>query len=173
MPHKTIDFGDLLPLFTGDEFWEQYLKKQHKGKFKVRIHLAIFVEPYLQFILNGTKTIESRFSINRCPPYKTIEDGDIVLLKKSGGPILGICHVSSAWFYKIDEKSWHTIRKEFSEALCAQDPEFWTKRQNASYATLIKINNVRAIAPMEFYKRDRRGWVVIKDNGKQLELEMK
>jgi hypothetical protein len=32
------------------------------------IHLAVFVEPYLSFLLDGTKTIESRFAMRRSIP---------------------------------------------------------------------------------------------------------
>ena len=33
-----------------------------EGHTDVGIHIAILVEPYLRFILAGTKTVESRFS---------------------------------------------------------------------------------------------------------------
>ena len=46
------------------------------------VHLAILLEPYLQYILDGTKTVESRFSKNRIAPYNMVEPGDVVLLKK-------------------------------------------------------------------------------------------
>ena len=34
-----------------------------------QLHLGIFSEPYLTFILNGEKTIESRFSKNKILLY--------------------------------------------------------------------------------------------------------
>ena len=51
------------------------------------IHLAIVNDPYYKYILEGTKTIESRFSNNRVAPYNKISPNDIVLMKKAGRSI--------------------------------------------------------------------------------------
>jgi len=64
------------------------------------IHLAVLVEPYLSLILDGKKTIESRFSINRHAPFEQVQRGDVLILKRSSGPIEGLCTVSDAWFYR-------------------------------------------------------------------------
>jgi hypothetical protein len=69
------------------------------------IHLAVFVEPYLSFVLEGKKTVESRFSLNRHAPYEQVRDGDLLVLKKSGGPICGVCRVSNVWYYRLDPSS--------------------------------------------------------------------
>lgn len=66
--------------------------------------------------------------------------------------------------------SWETIQRDFTQALCAQDQEFWQQRQAACYATLMGINFVKAIEPIPFPKRDRRGWVVLQSYDRQLEL---
>ena len=152
-----------------DSFWKERLA-QTKSKNPVGIHLAILVEPYLEFILEGKKTVESRFSVNRCAPYNQIFTDDIILLKKSGGPIVGISSVKDVWYYRLDPKSWKSIRKEFTQVLCAQDPEFWHKRQHTSYATLIRLKNPRTINPVNINKRDRRGWVVLKKREAQMVL---
>jgi hypothetical protein len=146
-----------------DSFWDRRLRQillDDSGPYAV--HLAIFVEPYLQFVLEGRKTIESRFNSRRCAPYQQVQVGDIVFLKRSSGPIVGLCEVAGVWFYRLDPHSLETIRREFAEALCAQDPNFWQNRQHASYATLMRIQNICQIAPVNFSKRDRRGWVLLK-----------
>ena len=66
------------------------------------VHLAIFVEPYLELVLAGKKTIESRFSANRCPPYNAVKKGDLLLLKRSGGPVVGVATVGQVWSYDLD-----------------------------------------------------------------------
>ncbi|MBN8564807.1 MAG: ASCH domain-containing protein [Leptolyngbya sp. UWPOB_LEPTO1] len=137
------------------------------------LHLGVFVEPYLQFILEGKKTIESRFATRRFAPYNQVEKGDVILLKQSSGPIVGICQVTHCWFYELDPESWETIQRDFAQALCAQDPEFWQQRQAASYATLMRVQFVKAIEPIPFAKRDRRGWVILQPGGdQQLNLEI-
>jgi hypothetical protein len=127
------------------------------------LHLAVFVEPYLQYVLQGTKTVESRFSLRRCAPYGRVRPGDVMLLKRSGGPIVGLCAVANVWLYHLDPASWQFIRREFTQALCAQDPAFWQQRERANFATLLRVENARTIPPLAFPKRDRRGWVVVRD----------
>lgn len=154
--------NDLLKVMRGDTFWEPYLEGLVSSNgTPITLHLAVMVEPYLRFLLNGTKTVESRFSANRCAPYEQVNKGDIILLKKSGGAVVGICQASQRWFYRLDANSWRTIKQEFTDYLGIQDPDFWKDRASASYATLIKVRHVRSITPIRVEKRDRRGWVVL------------
>ena len=157
--------NELIASVEGDDFWEDYLKRILSDQLSaVGIHLAIFVEPYLSYVLNGKKTIESRFGIRRHAPYGHVASGDIILLKKSGGPIVGLCKVSDVWFYRLDKESWNKLRQDFTIALCAQDPEFWKQRESASFATLMQIGSVREIRPFLIQKTDRRGWVVLRSS---------
>jgi hypothetical protein len=165
--------NDLLSAVEGDSFWENYLSPLSKPTaLPFTLHLGIFVEPYLQFILEGKKTIESRFASRRFAPYNRVKQGDVLLLKQSCGPIVGICQVTHCWFYQLDPESMATIRRDFAQALCAQDPEFWEQRQAACYATLMRIMFVKVIEPIPFPKRDRRGWVVLESYYRQLELDL-
>jgi hypothetical protein len=126
------------------------------------IHLAVFVEPFLRYVLDGSKTVESRFSLHRCAPFGRVSVGDAVLLKRAGGPVVGIARVRTVWSYELDESSWAEIREQFALALRAQDQEFWERRRGASYATLMMFDHVLALEPVEWEKRDRRGWVVVR-----------
>jgi hypothetical protein len=145
-----------------DSYW-----RKHPGLFTVRentspaIHLAIFVEPYLRLILEGQKTVESRFASRRFAPYEQAAEGDVILLKRSGGPVVGICTVAEAWFYRLDHSSWELITKRFAKAICPAGPEFWEERRNAAYASLLRVEHVRHLEPIPFPKRDRRGWAVV------------
>lgn len=128
---------------------------------RIQLHLAIFVEPYLTFILEGRKTVESRFSSVRCAPYDKVHPGDVVLLKKAGGPVSGICRVDSAWFYEVDRSSLQEIRREFAARICPADSTFWAAREDKSFATLISLADVARLPEFVVGKRDRRGWVTI------------
>lgn len=164
---------ELLSAVRGDIFWESYLKPLQLPELPTfTLHLAILVEPYLQFILDGKKTVESRFSTRKFAPYNRVEKGDVVLLKQSSGPIVGICQVSYVWFYQLEPESWRTIKESFATAICAQDPDFWKQREAASFATLMRIQNVKSIEPIKFVKRDRRGWVVLHESSSQLQLDL-
>jgi hypothetical protein len=141
-------------------FWSDELNRLSSSSS--RLHLGVFVEPYLTYILQGEKTIESRFSINRTPPYGRVCAGDVVLLKRSGGPIIGICRVSRVWSYELTTETWKYIRSELADELRISDPAFWRSKQTANYATLMAITHVTNLnSAVQIEKRDRRGWVVI------------
>src|SRR5262245_51208695 len=99
-----------LAALSGDEAWRERVQQVLSGTGP-RVHLAIFVEPFLDFVLSGKKTVESRFSVNRCPPYEHVSRGDIVLLKRASGPVVGACIVSAVWSYRLDRGSWAEIRR--------------------------------------------------------------
>jgi len=149
----------------GHTFWEPYLESMIKGPATSGLHLAILVEPYLRYILEGKKTVESRFSERRVAPYGSVNKDDVILLKRAGGPIVGLCRASDIWYYELDPKSWKEIRTGFSQMLCAQDPDFWSQRKSAEFATLIRLTNVLKIPPFRYSKTDRRSWVVLKPGG--------
>lgn len=69
--------------------------------------------------------------------------------------------MGQVWFYRLDPLSWREIKREFSSSLCAQDPNFWSQRRAASFATLMLIKDVRSVTPFEISKKDRRGWVML------------
>lgn len=131
-----------------------------------RIHLAVFVEPYLKFVLEGKKTVESRFSVYRHPPYEQVEPGDLLILKKSSGPICGVCRVSNVWYYRLDPSSWAEI-EQHAAALCMDQSPFWARKRSASFATLMRLDTVVSIPEMPIDKVDPRSWVVLKDPGRQ------
>jgi hypothetical protein len=130
------------------------------GAPDVSLHLAVLVEPYLSFILDGQKTVESRFSIRSIPPYGRVSAGDVVLLKISGGPIVGAFTAAAVWSYELDPASWSELRRDFTDALCAQ-AGFWEQRSRAVFATLVRVADVRRLSPLSVPKRDRRAWVVL------------
>jgi hypothetical protein len=127
-----------------------------------QVHLAVFVEPYLSYIANGSKTIETRFSKNRIAPFETIEKGDIVLLKRSGGGIAGVCLVEKVWFYNLTPGSLKEIKNRFGKGICPADSAFWDDRRDAAYCSLIWVTAYKPLDDLPFQKSDRRGWVVLK-----------
>ncbi len=125
------------------------------------VHLAIFIEPFLTYVLEGKKSVESRFSARQCPPFRKVAAGDIILLKAASGPVLGVCQVAKAWFFDLHTVPLETIRSRFAKSICATDDAFWRSREKAEYATLLQLRLVRGVSPMPCPKRDRRGWVIL------------
>lgn len=135
----------------------------HASANGVGIHLAVVLEPYLQFILNGSKSVESRFSRNGCAPFGRVAAGDVVLLKRSSGPVVGLCTVSDVWDYRLTARTLGEIKDRFGPAICPQDG-FWEDRRDAAFATLMRIDAARLMPDLTVPKRDRRGWVVLRDH---------
>jgi hypothetical protein len=151
------------------DYWQlrfsQATADRHQGP---AIHLAVFVQPFLEYLLDGRKTIESRFSAIRCAPFGRVAAGDLILVKASGGPVVGVAEIGETWSYRLDPESWKQIRRDFTAALCAQDPAFWESRQHATFATLLRIRRVERLSPVPWRKRDRRGWVVLTKRDREL-----
>jgi|HubBroStandDraft_5_1064220.scaffolds.fasta_scaffold177056_1 hypothetical protein len=125
------------------------------------IHLAVLVEPYLTLILEGKKTIESRFSLTRQAPFGRVFQDDILILKRSSGPIEGMCRVADAWFYRLQPDSWKEIDR-LAKALCMDDSPFWQSKRKSTYATLIRVSGVVRLPPFYVSKLDPRGWVTVR-----------
>lgn len=160
--HETLS-KEILPQVVGDDQWEDLISKAiSNDSHPAGIHVAIFSEPFLSYLLDGKKKIDSRFSTRRFPPYGKVSEGDIVLVKASGGPVRAVCQVGKVWFYKLNEDSWAQLREEYAEQLCAMDPKFWDDRKNAAYATLMQLKIIREIEPVSIKKRDRRSWAVLR-----------
>ena len=150
-----------------DPGWTELLTTANSAR---SVHLAVFVEPFLSYVLDGVKTVESRFSKNQCAPFKRIQAGDIVLLKAASGPVRGICQVAKTWFFDLRAVPLMRVRERFGEAICATEDEFWQARANAEYATLLKLQKTRELEPMVCPKRDRRGWVVLRGQTSQIPI---
>jgi hypothetical protein len=145
-----------------EQVWSDLYEEFAEERSLVGLHIAVFVEPYLQFVLDRSKTVESRFSRKRSVPFGRVCPGDVVLLKRSSGPLVGACSVSAVWDYRLTPTSWSEIRGRFGPAICAQGT-FWEDRRDASFATLMQITDARALPQLALPKRDRRGWVVLMD----------
>lgn len=132
------------------------------------VHLAIFSEPFLTFLLSGKKTIESRFSINRNGPYKKVFKDDLVFIKKSGGPVFGYFIVGKTSFYNSPSSTQiKTIKKKYEKEICSMEvKDFWKERSKAKFITLMEVAEIKDIAPINIEKKDRTAWVIIKPSHK-------
>lgn len=153
----------VIPGVIGDAVWEVLLTEAiSSDSHPSGIHLAVFSEPFLSYVMEGKKRIDSRFSTRRVAPYEKIAEGDIVLIKASGGPIKALSQVGKVWFYKMGRDSWAKLKEKYAEALCAMDPVFWEERREATYATLLQLRVIKTIEPVFIKKRDRRSWAVLR-----------
>ena len=126
------------------------------------IHVAIMREPYLSYVLDGSKTIESRFTRNKCAPYQAIKAGDTIYFKKSGGKIVANATVSSVKFYILSPGTIDRIFAEFGQQLRIT-MDFVDQKRDSKYCTLAWITGVKKInPPLPFEKKDQRAWIILK-----------
>jgi hypothetical protein len=143
-----------------DPYWDRRLAGWVTGRpLGFSWHLAVFVEPFLSYVLDGSKTVESRFSVNKMEPYRSVSVGDAVLIKSSGGPVLAVAEVKQTAFYQLDREQLDGIRERFGPALRVEGETFWEDRKECCYATIIGLGNLHEIVPVDCDKRDKRGWV--------------
>lgn len=144
---------------ASDCYWSEKLR-QPREQANWSLHVAIFQEPFLRWVLEKRKTVESRFSQKQVAPFGEVQEGDVIALKRVGGPIVGVCAVNATWSYRLDSQSWAFVREHFAPLICAYDDDFWEARKDARFATLVSMDKVRAIPDIPYPKTDRRGWVV-------------
>jgi ASC-1-like (ASCH) protein len=125
-----------------------------------KIHVAVMVQPYIDYILDGTKTIESRFTKTRQPPYGMVQPSDIILFKESSGPIRGCALVRTTNYFVLDNTPIDDLMTEYGTQIAAL-PAFWRQKADARYATLLGLARVRSCDPFDIPKRDPRSWLVI------------
>lgn len=127
---------------------------------KKRIHLGIFSEPYLTYMLEGKKTIESRFSKNKIAPYNKITKEDIVIIKKSSGNIIGYFTIKDVLFFDLRIASIEKIKDKYEKQLCVNE-SFWNNKKDSNYATLIIIDKIIELESFHINKKGMQTWVVL------------
>jgi ASC-1-like (ASCH) protein len=112
----------------------------------------------LRDILKGTKTIESRWYVNRVSPWDKIKRNDTVYFKESGSPITAKANVAKV--IQIDNLNDSTIRdiiknygKEISPGTTSEQWLSWAKKQiKKRYCILIFIKDVKRVTPFNIDK---------------------
>ncbi len=126
-------------------------------------HLAIFSGNIAEDIFSGKKTIDSRFSKAKIAPFGKVSAGDTVFVKPSGEEITGQFRVKKVIFFDgLTPKDIEDIKNRFGKAISVDD-DYWKKRMDAKYATLIFIDssNKFITSPFKVNKQDLRGWMVL------------
>jgi len=127
-------------------------------------HLAIFKGSGGDLILAGKKTIESRFSRRKSPPFGVISSGDLVYIKPTGKEIIGEFRVQKVLFFDgLLDSDIKDIKERYGKGLAVDDEDYWKGKKASKYATLIFIGgSARYLtSPIKFPKKDQRGWVVL------------
>lgn len=125
------------------------------------IHLGVFNEPYLTYMLEDKKTIESRFSKKRIAPYNKISKDDIVIVKKSSSNVVAYFTIKDIIFYDLSITPISEIKAKYSQELCVND-DFWELKKDSKYATLIFIDELIKLNPFPIKKKGMQTWIKLK-----------
>ena len=150
--------------------WAERFQRAIDPDETATLHVAVFAEPWLGWILDGSKTVESRFSAVRSAPWNAVSEGDVVLMKQTSGPIVGAFSAGFVSSYVLDAGDLDSIEELFGDAICPDGPEFWSDRVSSKYATLVGIDSTLSLEPRWIPKRDRHGWVVVQSPALQSAL---
>lgn len=142
----------------GDPSWQNRLHYFVENNHN--IHLAIMVEPFLSAILDGRKTVESRFSRYKIAPYQKVRYDDLILLKQSSGPVIASFKVSSVNYFELTPEVLEMLQATYGSQIDGSK-EFWRAQHTKQYATLLGIGDLQIHTTIKVRKQDPRGWVVI------------
>ena len=126
-------------------------------------HLVILRPPFLRRVLDGSKRVECRLAARRIAPYRQVRRGDMLWLKLASGPIKARTRVAQTWHFALDEmEDRGELVRRFDGVLGAPG---WLGENlpQARYATFVRLGRVEEVPDVWIDKRDRRGWVVLKE----------
>lgn len=140
---------------------EKQLSSEILEEIKMKkMHLGIFAEPYLTYMLEGKKTIESRFSKNKILPYNKVSKDDIVIVKKTSGKVIAYFTIKEILFFDLGVTPIEEIKNKYSSRLCV-DKEFWERKNDSKYATIIIIDKLIKLNPFAINKKGMQTWIVL------------
>ena len=84
----------------------------------------------IEAILNGKKTIETRFSQHKIAPFGVISRGDLVYLKPPGEAVTGQFRVKKVFFFdNLDLSDLSDLRQKFGQQILAEE-KYWEGKKD-------------------------------------------
>ncbi|MHC4573489.1 MAG: ASCH domain-containing protein [Planctomycetota bacterium] len=124
-------------------------------------HLVILKKPYLEAILTGRKSIESRFTMTKRAYFGRALPGDKLFLKASSGPVCGRATVAAVKnFENLTPKKIAELRKLYNHDIGGSEA-IWRSKANCRFGMLVWLKEVEPVKPVRIHKRDWRAWVVL------------
>lgn len=111
-------------------------------------HVAIMNKAWklIPKIVNGNKTIESRWYVNKIKPWNSIKAGENVYFKNSGEPITVSAVVSKVLQYEnLDESQFNDIMEKYADGIQLIEREYDEYYQSKNYCILIFLKDVKQL----------------------------
>ena len=126
-------------------------------------HIVILQQPYFNMVLNGTKTIESRFAVNKIAPFEKVQIGDELLIKETGKAVTAKAIVKAVKYYILTPELVEELRVKYGKAIGTDLPADWVNTKTKRYGTLIWVENVHQVDPINVPRSNGAGWICIND----------
>lgn len=124
-------------------------------------HLAILKNQFLNMILAGTKTIESRFSFNKIAPYNKVSVNDTIYFKESGGQVVAKAKIKDVKYYQLTPSIVEDIRVKYGKNIGTDYFEDWKTTLTKKYCTLIWLEDVEKLTPFTVPRSNGTAWFVL------------
>jgi len=135
-------------------------------------HLAILNKHFLDKIISGEKTVESRWSKYKIVPFGKVSRGDTIYFKYSGGTVVGRSKVIelTSFIRKRDEVTVDKFVINNRQALGLENKivarKFLETNKERNYVTFIGLDKFEHIKDFKINKEGhgvRSSWIVVDD----------
>jgi ASC-1-like (ASCH) protein len=110
------------------------------------IHVAVLMKPYMDMVLAGTKSVECRLTRDARDPYERIEPGERIYFKQSAGPFRATAVAEHVLFEAdLTPSRIAQLKRDYNE-LIRGDEDFWQRKRDARFASLIWLGRIEATA---------------------------
>jgi ASC-1-like (ASCH) protein len=110
----------------------------------VSIHVAILNKPYLDAILSGAKTVESRLTVTPKVPFAAIQPGERIFFKQSSGPFRAMAVAGRVKFYQgLRPRDVDDLKQRWQRWVGGSDA-YWQSKRTSRYATMVELLEVEA-----------------------------
>ncbi len=106
-------------------------------------HIAILQRQYLDLILSGIKTVESRLTGNALAPYNKIQPGQRIYFKQSAGPFRATAIADTIDFYdNLTPAKLRKLYDQYNARVCGSEDYWFITKAKAKYATFVTLRDV-------------------------------
>ena len=128
------------------------------------VHVAILKPPYLDLILAGRKTVESRMTRSPQPPFARIAPGERVYFKQSSGPYRAVARAGHIETFRDPSPAKFAELQQRLRPHVGSDDAYWQAKRDSRFLTFICLEAVEPIDVGPAYPKSAwRAWHVVHD----------